>query len=103
MCGRFSPKRFTATDLRTTSTQVLPECPYDHPRPRPRPSFSRGPSIPTGGRRVHCLAMTPRAVIFDAGHTLLELDYVALTSYVRSRGHQLDDAAVRMAEQRARM
>jgi putative hydrolase of the HAD superfamily len=44
-----------------------------------------------------------RAVVFDAGHTLLEADYEALTAYLRSRGHALDEAAVVDAERRARM
>ena len=44
-----------------------------------------------------------RAVVFDAGHTLLELDYGQLTAYLGSRGHDLGEAAVRDAEQRARM
>jgi putative hydrolase of the HAD superfamily len=44
-----------------------------------------------------------RAVVFDAGHTLLELDYAELTAHLRSRGHDLREAVVREAEQRARM
>jgi putative hydrolase of the HAD superfamily len=44
-----------------------------------------------------------RAVVFDAGHTLLEMDYGELTAYLRSRGHDLSEAAVRDAERRARM
>ena len=46
---------------------------------------------------------TIRAVVFDAGHTLLEADYGQLTAYLGSRGHACDEAAVRDAEQRARM
>ena len=44
-----------------------------------------------------------RAIVFDAGHTLLELDYAELTSHLRTRGHVVTEAAVREAEQRARM
>jgi putative hydrolase of the HAD superfamily len=44
-----------------------------------------------------------RAVVFDAGHTLLEADYGRLTAFLRSRGHERDEAVVREAEQRARM
>jgi putative hydrolase of the HAD superfamily len=44
-----------------------------------------------------------RAVVFDAGHTLLEMDYAQLTAYLRSRGHTLGEAAVVEAERQARM
>jgi len=44
-----------------------------------------------------------RAVVFDAGHTLLELDYASLTAYLVSRGHDLTVAAVTDAERRARI
>jgi HAD superfamily hydrolase (TIGR01509 family) len=44
-----------------------------------------------------------RAVVFDAGHTLLEMDYTRLTAYLASRGHDLGAAAVTEAERRARM
>ena len=44
-----------------------------------------------------------RAIVFDAGHTLLELDYAELTSHLRARGHDVSEVAVREAEQRARM
>jgi HAD superfamily hydrolase (TIGR01509 family) len=44
-----------------------------------------------------------RAVVFDAGHTLLEMDYGALTAQLCSRGHDLDEGRVRGAERRARM
>src|SRR6267142_3098537 len=44
-----------------------------------------------------------RAVVFDAGHTLLELDYASLTAYLVSRGHDLTVAAVTEAERRARI
>jgi FMN phosphatase YigB (HAD superfamily) len=44
-----------------------------------------------------------RAVIFDAGHTLLEMDYPELTAYLRSRGHAVDERAVVDAERRARI
>ena len=42
-----------------------------------------------------------RAVVFDAGHTLLELDYARLTAYLVSRGHDLTVASVTDAERRA--
>lgn len=44
-----------------------------------------------------------RALLFDAGYTLLEMDYGALTSQLRARGHLRDEAAVIDAERRARM
>src|SRR4029453_1093954 len=44
-----------------------------------------------------------RAVVFDAGHTLLEMDYARLTVYLTSRGHHLGEATVTDAERRARM
>jgi putative hydrolase of the HAD superfamily len=44
-----------------------------------------------------------RAVVFDAGHTLLEMDYARLTAYLVSRGHALGEARVTEAERRARM
>ena len=34
-----------------------------------------------------------RALVFDAGHTLLEMDYARLTAYLVSRGHDLGEAA----------
>jgi len=45
----------------------------------------------------------PRAIVFDAGHTLLEMDYERLTAYLRERGHHVDVAAVTDAERRARI
>ena len=47
--------------------------------------------------------MRNRAVVFDAGHTLLEMDYAKTTEYLRSRGHHVDEAAVTDAERRARV
>lgn len=44
-----------------------------------------------------------RALVFDAGHTLLEMDYGRVTAYLRARGHAVDEAAVVAAERRARM
>lgn len=44
-----------------------------------------------------------RALVFDAGHTLLEMDYARLTAYLVSRGHDLGEAAVTVAERRARI
>jgi FMN phosphatase YigB (HAD superfamily) len=41
-------------------------------------------------------------VLFDAGHTLLEPDYPALTAQIRARGHRIGEAAVIEAERRAR-
>src|SRR5215470_15895680 len=46
---------------------------------------------------------TVRAIVFDAGHTLLEMDYARLTAYLASCGHDLSEAAVTEAERRARM
>ena len=46
---------------------------------------------------------TVRAVVFDAGHTLLEMDYARLTAYLVSRGHHVSEAAVTEAERRARL
>jgi hypothetical protein len=44
-----------------------------------------------------------RAIVLDAGHTLLEMDYVTVTAYLRSRGHIVGEAAVIDAERRARI
>jgi FMN phosphatase YigB (HAD superfamily) len=44
-----------------------------------------------------------RAVLFDAGHTLLEFDYAQLTAQLRARGHAVDEARVTDAERRARI
>jgi putative hydrolase of the HAD superfamily len=44
-----------------------------------------------------------RAVVFDAGHTLLEADYATLTAYLRSRGHDVAAPDVTAAERRARL
>ncbi len=43
-----------------------------------------------------------RAVLFDAGHTLLEADYASLAAQIRARGYEVDDARVIHAERRAR-
>src|SRR5262245_17591138 len=43
-----------------------------------------------------------RAVVFDAGHTLLEMDYARLTAFLVSRGHDRSEAVVTEAERRAR-
>jgi len=45
---------------------------------------------------------TVRAVLFDAGHTLLEADYACLTGLIRSRGHDVSEGQVATAERRAR-
>jgi len=42
-------------------------------------------------------------VIFDAGHTLLEMDYACVTAYLVGRGHDVDRERVMAAERRARM
>src|SRR5438093_7572791 len=44
-----------------------------------------------------------RALVFDAGHTLLEMDYARLTEYLVSRGWDLGEATVMEAERRARI
>ena len=44
-----------------------------------------------------------RAIVFDAGHTLLEMDYPRVTEYLRARGHEVDEASVVAAERHARM
>jgi FMN phosphatase YigB (HAD superfamily) len=44
-----------------------------------------------------------RAVLFDAGHTLLELDYARLTAQLGSRGHRVSERQVVEAERRARI
>jgi len=44
-----------------------------------------------------------RAILFDAGHTLLEFDYRRFTDQLTSCGHRVDAAAVMAAERRARM
>ncbi|HYE94183.1 MAG TPA: HAD family hydrolase [Terriglobales bacterium] len=46
--------------------------------------------------------MSVRAVLFDAGHTLLECDYGALAAAIASQGHAVSVAAVTEAERRAR-
>ena len=47
--------------------------------------------------------MPVRAVLFDAGHTLLEMDYAAVTSALAARGHAVTREAVTAAERRARI
>ena len=47
--------------------------------------------------------MTLRAVFFDAGNTLLELDYQVLAERIRDHGHPVTPDLVRQAEQRARV
>jgi HAD superfamily hydrolase (TIGR01509 family) len=44
-----------------------------------------------------------RAVIFDAGHTLLEMDYAEVTGFLQARGHSVDQQTVIDAERRARL
>ena len=43
------------------------------------------------------------AVLFDAGHTLLEFDYALLTAQLTARGHDVTEARVTDAERRARI
>ncbi|HVG78816.1 MAG: HAD family hydrolase [Candidatus Rokuibacteriota bacterium] len=43
------------------------------------------------------------AVLFDAGHTLLEFDYALLTAQLTARGHDVTEARVTEAERRARI
>ena len=47
--------------------------------------------------------MPVRAVLFDAGHMLLEMDYGAVTSALAARGHAVTREAVTAAERRARI
>jgi len=47
--------------------------------------------------------MPVRAVLFDAGHTLLEMDYAAVTEVLAARGHAVSPAMVTAAERRARI
>ena len=47
--------------------------------------------------------MSVRAVIFDAGHTLLSADYTALTEAVCARGRDVTERQVVNAERRARV
>ena len=43
-----------------------------------------------------------RAVLFDAGHTLLAMDYGVVTRELHARGHAVDEERVMDAERRAR-
>jgi len=45
----------------------------------------------------------PRAIIFDAGNTLLRIDYEAIAAYLARRGRPVTPAEVEDAEQRARV
>lgn len=45
----------------------------------------------------------PRAVFFDAGNTLIRIDYDAIAAALAGRGHARDSAAVEDAELRARV
>jgi putative hydrolase of the HAD superfamily len=44
-----------------------------------------------------------KAVLFDAGNTLLEMDYPLIATQLRMRGHAVTDAGVANAERRARV
>jgi len=54
-------------------------------------------TIPTARRRV------PRAFIFDAGNTLLRMNYPVIALHLRSRGFSATDDGVEEAELRARV
>jgi putative hydrolase of the HAD superfamily len=45
----------------------------------------------------------PRAVLFDAGNTLIRMDYAAIAAALRGRGLSVDEAAIEDAELRARV
>jgi HAD superfamily hydrolase (TIGR01509 family) len=45
----------------------------------------------------------PRAVLFDAGNTLIRMDYAAIAAALRGRGLSVDVAAIEDAELRARV
>jgi HAD superfamily hydrolase (TIGR01549 family) len=45
----------------------------------------------------------PRAILFDAGNTLLEMNYAAIARYLAGRGHAVSAADVLGAELRARV
>jgi HAD superfamily hydrolase (TIGR01509 family) len=45
----------------------------------------------------------PRAILFDAGNTLLEMNYPAIAGYLAARGHAVSAAEVLDAELRARV
>ncbi len=46
---------------------------------------------------------SPRAAIFDAGNTLVQMDYAAIAAYLAGRGHAASEARVREAEVQARV
>jgi putative hydrolase of the HAD superfamily len=45
----------------------------------------------------------PRAIIFDAGNTLLRMNYGVIAGHLNGRGHAVSDALVHEAELRARV
>jgi HAD superfamily hydrolase (TIGR01509 family) len=47
--------------------------------------------------------MALRAVFFDAGNTILELDYEVIVDRIRAHGHAVPTARIRLAEQHARV
>jgi HAD superfamily hydrolase (TIGR01509 family) len=47
--------------------------------------------------------LRPRALLFDAGNTLLRMDYAAIAAELRARRHAVDAALVEEAELRARV
>jgi putative hydrolase of the HAD superfamily len=44
-----------------------------------------------------------RAVLFDAGNTLLQVDYAVVVAHLRARGYDVTEAAVTEAERRGRV
>jgi putative hydrolase of the HAD superfamily len=60
----------------------------------------------TGGPGAHQPTVTRsplRAVLFDAGNTLVRIDYAAIVDHLAARGHATSAAAVEEAEIRARV
>jgi putative hydrolase of the HAD superfamily len=55
-------------------------------------------SPPSAARRP-----PPRAIIFDAGNTLLQMDYAAIAGFLIGRGHSVGAGQVRESELRARV
>jgi putative hydrolase of the HAD superfamily len=52
---------------------------------------------------AHSAPRPPRAVLFDAGNTLIRMDYGAIAAALARRGLAVDEAAVEDAELRARV
>src|SRR5262249_42260123 len=49
------------------------------------------------------ISRRPRAILFDAGNTLLQMNYSALAEYLGERGHRVVAAQVEDGERRARV